>query len=57
MPDPTKFTTTTAVITVLDVNDHPPMFEEASYNGTLSESTHIGTTAVTVKATDEDQVS
>ena len=33
------------------------MFEETEYNATVSELTHVGTTVVTVMATDADAVS
>ncbi len=54
--DSTKLTTTTAIIVILDINDNPPMFEEATYNGTLAESSLLGTTVVTVTAMDVDEV-
>ena len=42
---------------MLDVNDHPPMFEELEYNVTISELAEKGTSIVTVMATDADAVS
>ena len=41
----------------MDVNDHPPVFEEVEYNVTIGELAETGTTVVTVMATDADAVS
>uniref|UniRef100_A0A8C2GBS5 FAT atypical cadherin 3a n=1 Tax=Cyprinus carpio TaxID=7962 RepID=A0A8C2GBS5_CYPCA len=41
-------------VTVLDVNDNPPVFEQPSYKAVISESAMIGTAALQVLATDSD---
>ncbi|KAM6946143.1 protocadherin Fat 3a [Aplochiton taeniatus] len=41
-------------VTVLDVNDSPPVFEKTSYKAVLSEAAMIGTPALQVIATDRD---
>uniref|UniRef100_A0A8C9T5I0 FAT atypical cadherin 3 n=1 Tax=Scleropages formosus TaxID=113540 RepID=A0A8C9T5I0_SCLFO len=41
-------------ITVVDVNDNPPMFEKMFYKATLSETSMIGTPALQVVARDKD---
>ncbi|XP_058884470.1 protocadherin Fat 3-like isoform X3 [Acipenser ruthenus] len=41
-------------ITVLDVNDNPPVFEKVVYKTSLSETSMIGTPVVQVVATDKD---
>ena len=51
---PPKTCTTTLQINVNDENDHAPVFEQASYEASLRESAPIGTTVVTVRATDQD---
>ena len=43
-------------ISVLDLNDNNPVFNPTSYYGTLHENATIGTTAVTLSATDIDTV-
>lgn len=45
---------TTLQINVLDENDHVPIFERANYEASLRESAPIGTTVLTVRATDHD---
>lgn len=44
-------------ITVVDINDNLPMFEESMYVGNVSETAGIGTTVVQVTASDRDHVS
>ncbi|XP_074100856.1 cadherin-related tumor suppressor fat [Cotesia typhae] len=41
-------------VTVLDVNDNPPIFQQSDYVVALNESVPVGTTVLTVKATDKD---
>ncbi|XP_055053276.2 protocadherin Fat 3a isoform X1 [Misgurnus anguillicaudatus] len=41
-------------VTVLDVNDNPPVFEQPLYKAVISESAMIGTAALQVLATDSD---
>lgn len=41
-------------INVEDVNDHVPTFEESSYQTRVRESVSVGSTVMTVRATDLD---
>ena len=41
-------------INVEDVNDHVPIFEERSYKDEMKESVSVGSTVITVHATDLD---
>ncbi|KAM4546593.1 protocadherin Fat 3 [Fundulus diaphanus] len=41
-------------IVVLDVNDNPPLFQNASYSAVLSENSMIGTSVLQVFAPDQD---
>ena len=41
-------------VTVLDVNDNPPVFQQSDYVVALNESAPVGTTVLTVHATDKD---
>ncbi|KAL7022348.1 hypothetical protein ACKWTF_012208 [Chironomus riparius] len=41
-------------INVLDCNDHPPKFETEQFDTTVSEGVSIGTTVLTLRATDLD---
>ena len=47
-------TTTSVVITVLDINDNPPQFEQDLIKLTLAENTPASTTLTTLTATDVD---
>ena len=51
---PPKTATTTLQINVMDENDHVPVFEHANYEASIRESAPIGTTVLTVRATDHD---
>ena len=51
---PTLTGTTEVRVTIQDVNDNAPEFDERSYTITLFESTSIGVTVLTVTATDVD---
>ena len=42
------------VVTVLDVNDHQPRFQQDTYTGTLAENLPVNSFILTVNATDED---
>ncbi|XP_045031201.1 fat-like cadherin-related tumor suppressor homolog isoform X3 [Daphnia magna] len=42
-------------ITVLDVNDHPPVFSEQHYRAEVSENAEVGAEIITLNATDADQ--
>lgn len=41
-------------ITITDVNDNYPQFEQSSYNITVNENTTVGTIVLTVMASDDD---
>ncbi|KAI4499170.1 hypothetical protein M0802_005753 [Mischocyttarus mexicanus] len=41
-------------VTVLDVNDNPPIFQQSDYVVALNESAPVGTMVLTVHATDKD---
>ncbi|GIZ04880.1 protocadherin-like wing polarity protein stan [Caerostris extrusa] len=51
---PQKTGTTTLQINVNDENDHAPSFEQNMYESSIRESASIGSTVVTVRATDQD---
>ncbi|CAL1293860.1 unnamed protein product [Larinioides sclopetarius] len=51
---PQKTGTTTLQINVNDENDHAPSFEQNMYEATIRESASIGSTVITVRATDQD---
>ncbi|XP_041963266.1 uncharacterized protein LOC121720857 isoform X1 [Alosa sapidissima] len=44
----------TFIIRVQDINDNPPIFEEAPYSATVPEMANIGTSIIQVTATDAD---
>ncbi len=54
MGTPSLTGTTTASITIEDVNDNAPVFDSASYSFVTVENVNIGTTLGTVTATDDD---
>ncbi|XP_076993564.1 protocadherin Fat 2 [Tamandua tetradactyla] len=47
--------TTTVVIDIIDCNNHAPIFNRPSYDGTFDENIPPGTSVLTVTATDLDQ--
>nr|CAD7434483.1 unnamed protein product [Timema monikensis] len=51
---PPRSGTTTLQINVLDANDHAPVFESNEYEASIRESVTVGSTVVTLKATDQD---
>ncbi|RWS15474.1 hypothetical protein B4U79_12965 [Dinothrombium tinctorium] len=51
---PQKTGTTTLQINVIDENDHSPIFEQAYYETRIRESIPVGTTVITVRASDQD---
>lgn len=51
---PRKSTTVPLQVTVTDANDNNPMFSAKNYANTVSEQALIGTTLLTVRATDLD---
>lgn len=44
------------LVTVEDVNDHPPEFDQLSYSGTLVENSPLNAVVLRVAVTDRDQV-
>ncbi|XP_021205801.2 protein dachsous isoform X1 [Bombyx mori] len=46
--------TMTVNITILDVNDNPPVFAESVYSATIPENATVGTAVLKVSATDSD---
>lgn len=46
--------TTTVIIDIVDCNNHAPVFNRSSYEGTLDENIPPGTSVLTVTATDQD---
>ncbi|GAB6020348.1 hypothetical protein CHUAL_003060 [Chamberlinius hualienensis] len=52
--DTSRSATTTLKIELIDVNDHPPVFEQDVYEAHLREGVPVGSTVVTVRATDRD---
>ncbi|XP_045101942.1 protocadherin-like wing polarity protein stan isoform X7 [Portunus trituberculatus] len=51
---PPRSATTTLQIIVDDANDHEPVFEREEYDTAVRESISVGSTVLTVRATDED---
>ena len=55
--DKAKSTNTTVKISVLDVNDNPPVFDKNVYEVSLFENVTIGQTVIQVQASDVDESS
>ncbi|CAG9761162.1 unnamed protein product [Ceutorhynchus assimilis] len=51
---PFRSGTTMLQINVQDANDHSPVFEMNEYDASIRESVSVGTTVITLKATDQD---
>ncbi|XP_040193695.1 cadherin EGF LAG seven-pass G-type receptor 2-like isoform X1 [Rana temporaria] len=51
---PQKSDTTYLEILVTDVNDNPPVFQRASYSGTITEDAPVYTSVLQISATDRD---
>lgn len=51
---PPRTGTTTLQINVLDANDHAPVFESPEYEASVHESVPIGSSVISIKATDQD---
>lgn len=47
---------TTVIISVLDVNDNPPVFPQSNYTASVNLTSPLGTQVTSVTATDKDQV-
>ncbi|XP_067374287.1 protocadherin alpha-10-like isoform X29 [Channa argus] len=52
---PAKSGTIVIVVNVLDINDNPPVFSQTLYKATVYENVQIGTTIITLNATDVDE--
>ncbi|NXP21554.1 PCDG7 protein, partial [Scytalopus superciliaris] len=53
--DPARTGTARIRVTVLDTNDNAPVFSQAEYKVSVPEGVPVGSTLVTVMATDEDE--
>lgn len=51
---PSQTATSTLQISVQDINDHVPAFEQNVYETRVKESVPVGTIVVTLRATDRD---
>lgn len=51
---PPRSGTTTLQVIITDRNDHSPMFEQATYVASIREMSPVGSTVITVRATDQD---
>ena len=45
----------TIVVNVVDVNDNDPVFSQQSYSTTIPEDASLGSTVITILATDKDK--
>ncbi|XP_028446091.1 protocadherin alpha-8 isoform X2 [Perca flavescens] len=52
---PPRSGTSQVIIHVLDINDNPPVFSSPLYKTSIFENTAIGTTVITLNATDADE--
>ncbi|XP_042369610.1 protocadherin gamma-C3-like, partial [Plectropomus leopardus] len=51
---PAKSGSMTIIVNVLDINDNPPVFSQSLYKASVYENVKIGTTIITLNATDLD---
>ncbi|XP_053552799.1 protocadherin-16-like, partial [Bombina bombina] len=52
---PSRSSQMTLDVAILDINDHPPVFNQSRYQALISESLHPGSSVLQVYATDADQ--
>ena len=52
---PSRHSICNGLITLIDINDNAPVFEENPYQALISESAAIGTLIITLHAVDNDQ--
>ena len=52
--DPPLTGTVEVLVTLLDINDSPPQFDQESYSATVSEAARVGTRVVLISASDPD---
>ncbi|KAM8910629.1 protocadherin alpha-8-like isoform 35-T35 [Spinachia spinachia] len=52
---PAKSGTMVILVNVLDINDNPPVFSQTLYKASVYENTNIGTSIITINATDLDE--
>ena len=45
---------TTATVSVIDINDEPPVFTEDQYEATIAEDAEVGDTVIRVTASDPE---
>lgn len=51
---PPRFGAALVLVSVLDINDNPPVFTSKSYSADITESTLVGTSVLCVRTEDED---
>lgn len=51
---PPRSGTTTLQVNVIDCNDHAPTFEAEQFDTSIRETATVGTTVITLRATDQD---
>ena len=56
MMDESKHNSTDILITILDINDNYPIFDQLEYNISINENTQVGSEVLMVTAVDLDEV-